>query len=197
MTRVKICGIRTFEAAEAATDAGAEYLGFNFVPESKRYIRTEDAGVIIEILRRKKAPLMVGVFQNAPISRVNEYAEDLGLDFVQLHGAEDAAYIQKIHVPVIKSFTLSDNPEKIEVAYLLLDRPEQGKGTMVNMDTARELAALYPLFLAGGLTPENVGEAVSFVRPFAVDVAQGIETDGRQDVLKIRMFIENAKQKNI
>ena len=148
MTRVKICGIRTFEAAEAATDAGAEYLGFNFVPESKRYIRTEDAGVIIEILRRKKAPLMVGVFQNAPISRVNEYAEDLGLDFVQLHGAEDAAYIQKIHVPVIKSFTLSDNPEKIEVAYLLLDRPEQGKGTMVNMDTARELAALYPLFLA-------------------------------------------------
>lgn len=193
MTKVKICGIRTLEAAEVAVLNGADFLGFNFVPTSKRRIDVTLADVIIKQIR-KSGTSIVGVFQNASVTEVNALIEKLGLDFVQLHGKEDSAYIQRMNVPVIKSFTLSDDPATIEAEYLILDREERGKGDMVDLVRAEDIARQFKIFLAGGLTPQIVAEAVRSVRPYAVDVAGGVETDGVQDTLKISSFIEHAKK---
>lgn len=195
MTLVKICGIRTIEAAVAALDAGADFLGFNFVPTSKRYIDPKDAEKIIEEIEISGVEL-VGVFQNEEFGKVNKIAASLGLDYVQLHGEEDNEYISKIDFPVIKSITLNDNPRLINAEYFLLDRKGR-TGDIVDLEKAAEMAKKFQIFFAGGLTPENVSEIVVKVQPFAVDVAGGIETDGVQDLDKIKLFIENAKEVNI
>ncbi len=189
--KIKICGIRTLVAAIAAVEAGADFLGFNFVPNSKRKITLFGAKEIVKRVKGKVS--FVGVFQNADSKEVNRIAEEVGLDFVQLHGQEDNLYIAKIKKPVIKSFTLLDNPESIQATYLMLDRVVQGQGDMVNIEKAKAYAKIFPLFLAGGLTPENVKEIVKRVQPCGVDVAGGIEVDGIQDLEKIRLFIERAK----
>ncbi len=189
--QVKICGIRSIEAAKAAVEAGAGFLGFNFVQSSKRYIIPTTALEIINSIRGKVK--IVGVFQNADIAEVNKIASNLKLDYIQLHGNEDKNYIDNVGVPVIKFITLDDQPEEIRADYFLLDRSKRGKGKMVNLEKATQLAANYPLFFAGGFTPDNVSMVVKQVKPFAVDVAGGIETDGYQDLEKIKLFIENAK----
>lgn len=189
--KVKICGVRTFEAAIVALDAGADFLGFNFVENSKRRITKQQAKKIADAVRRKI--MFVGVFQNQPLGEVNDVAKEIGLDFIQLHGKENNEYIQKVKRPVIKSFTLFDNPEAIKAKYLMLDRVVQGQGDVVNLEKAGELAKAHSLFLAGGLRPENVAEVVTKVRPYAVDVAGGVETNGVQDMEKIRLFIERAR----
>lgn len=189
--KVKICGIRNLEVAQAAVDAGADFLGFNFVPSSKRYIHPKDALNIIKLIRGKTK--IVGVFQNADINEVNQIASKLNLDLVQLHGTEDNEYINRVCVPVIKSITVYDQPEMTKAEYFLLDRPSRGKGEMVNFEKANQLAANFPIFYAGGLTPSNVSLVIRQVNPFAVDVAGGIETNNHQDVGKIKLFIRNAK----
>lgn len=189
--KVKICGIRTIKAAVAAFDAGADYLGFNFVKTSKRKISMEKAKEIASVVKGKVA--LVGVFQNAESIEVNRIAEEVGLDFVQLHGEEDNAYIEKMTRPVIKSFTVLDNPEIIQVKYLMLDRVVQGKGDIVDLEKAKTYARRFSLFFAGGLTPDNIGDIVKKVRPYAVDVASGVETNGEQNLEKIKLFIERAK----
>lgn len=194
-TKVKICGIRTIEAAKTAIEAGADFLGFNFVPTSKRYIDIKDAERIIEEIEISGVEL-VGVFQNQEPEKVNKIATSLGLDYVQLHGEEDNEYISKIDFPVIKSITLSDEPSLIKAEYFLLDR-EGRTGEVVDLEKAAEISKKFQIFFAGGLTPENVSEIVQKVQPFAVDVASGVETNGVQDLEKIKLFIENAKGENI
>jgi len=190
LVQVKICGIRTVEAAQAAVDAGADFLGFNFVPSSKRYIDPKSATEIINYIRGKIK--IVGVFQNSTATYVNKTASDLGLDLVQLHGNEDNGYINKIKIPVIKAIQINDKPEAIQAAYFLLDRPNR-KGRSVNLEKAAQLALKFDLFFAGGLNPDNVDNVIRRVRPFAVDVAGGIEKNGMQDIQKIKKFIKNAK----
>ena len=189
--KVKICGIRTMEAAQIAIDAGADFLGFNFVATSKRYINPINAKKIINLVKGKVT--VAGVFQDADLSYVNDLATNLGLDFVQLHGSEDNKYISQLNLPVIKSININDQPQKIHAKYFLLDRPDR-KGEMVNLETAAQLAAKFPIFFAGGLNPDNVIEVVKQVRPFAVDIAGGIETEGVQDIKKIKLFIKNVKE---
>lgn len=189
--KVKICGIRSIDAAITAIDAGANFLGFNFVPNSARYIPPALALEIINLVRGKTK--IIGVFQNAKIDYLKEIAEKLGLDFVQLHGKEDNDYIINVGVPVIKSFTIDDQAEKIKADYLLLDRVKRGQGELVDFDKAAKLALNFPLFYAGGLNPENVAEVIREVQPFAVDVAGGVETNGVQDIEKIELFIKNTK----
>lgn len=191
-TKVKICGIRTIEAAEVAIEAGADFLGFNFVPTSKRYIDPKDAEKIIAEIEISGVEL-VGVFQNEESGKVNKIATSLGLDYVQLHGDESNEYISKIDFPVIKSITLSDNPSLIKAEYFLLDR-EARVGDMVDLEKAAEMAKKIQIFFAGGLTPENVAEIIQTVQPYAVDVAGGIETDGVQDLEKIKSFIKNVRE---
>ncbi|MBI4008964.1 phosphoribosylanthranilate isomerase [Candidatus Roizmanbacteria bacterium] len=193
--KVKICGIRSVEAARAAVNAGADFLGFNFVPSSRRYIHPAIASGIINLV--SDTVKIVGVFQDAKVNEVNKIASDLKLDYIQLHGNENNEYINKVGIPTIKFITLDDQPEKIRSDYFLLDRPKRGKGKMVDLEKASQLAADFPLFYAGGLTPDNVLIVVKQVKPFAVDVAGGIETNGIQDIKKIIKFISNAKKISI
>jgi len=189
--KVKICGIRTIEAAKAAIDAGADFLGFNFVPTSKRFIDPQKALEIINSIGGQVK--IVGVFQNALVGNVIQIASNLGLDFVQLHGYENNNYIKALKTPVIKSITTYDQPQSIKADYFILDRVRRGEGEMVDLEKGAQLAFKLPLFFAGGLNSENVLEVVTKVRPFAVDVAGGVETDGVQDLEKIRLFVRNAK----
>lgn len=190
-TKVKICGIKTMTAAKAAVDAGADFLGFNFVTTSKRYINPAIALKIINLIRDQIK--VVGVFQDEKITNVNKIAPYLKLDFVQLHGSENNQYIKHLKLPIIKVIQINDNPKKYNADYFLIDRPCR-KGLMVNFEKAAQLAAKFPLFFAGGLNPGNVAEVIKKVRPFVVDVAGGIETDGHQDPEKIKIFIKNAKE---
>lgn len=192
--KVKICGIRTMEAAHEATHAGADFLGFNFVSTSKRFIQPKLAEEIIKLVKGQVQ--IVGVFQDASVAYVNEVASNLKLDFVQLHGHENNQYISQIKAPVIKSIHTDDQLQAIQAEYFLLDRSNRGKGEMVNLKKASQLASKFPLFFAGGLNSENVTDSIKKVRPFAVDVAAGIETDGVQDIQKIKKFIRNAKSIN-
>src|SRR5438270_537494 len=107
--KVKICGIRSIESAQAAIDAGADFLGFNFVKESKRYVYPIRAKKIIEALRSKNCEariMLVGIFQNLDIDEVNHITEFLELDFVQLHGEENMEYISKIKTNIIKAIVI-------------------------------------------------------------------------------------------
>ncbi|MBI2085735.1 hypothetical protein HYT74_00170 [Candidatus Daviesbacteria bacterium] len=190
--QVKICGIRTLAAAKTAINAGAEFLGFNFIPTSPRYISPKKAKEIIQYIKGKTK--IVGIFQNNGISQVNKTAKNLELDFVQLHGNENNEYINKIKFPVIKSIKINSKIAKMNSVYMLLDRNKQGEGETPDLKKAENLAAKFPIFYAGGLTPDNVAEIVRKIQPFAVDVAGGIETDGVQDIKKIKQFIKNAKE---
>lgn len=200
MTKVKICGIRSIETAQVAIEAGADFLGFNFVPTSKRYIDPSFAKTIIEAVKDKVQ--VVGVFQDADKEAITKICSLLSLDFVQLHGNETPVYCREIKVPVIKAFPLPQDFDyevissmfgAYDVAYYLVDRHVQGSGEQLAVDRVKPLGNMFPLFVAGGLTIDNVGQVVSEVQPFAVDVASGIETDGKEDHEKIKAFVKKAK----
>ncbi len=190
--KVKICGVRSADAAIAAVEAGADFLGFNFVPTSKRYISPSDALRIINQIKDRIK--IVGVFQDAKISYINAIVLKLGLDYVQLHGNEDQDYMKNISIPIIKSVKLTDQLQNIQAKYFLLDRVKRGEGKMVDFEQAAKLSANFPILYAGGLNPDNVAEVIERVQPFAVDVASGIEVDGVQDINKIKLFLKNAKE---
>lgn len=175
--KIKICGIRTLEAAQTAINAGADFLGFNFVESSKRYIKPEFAKQIIKII--DKQIRTVGVFQNAKTKYIDKIAKQLDLDFVQLHEKQ-----------IIKS-------TKSDLTYLLVDRITQGTGKIPNLYRAKDLARKSKIFFAGGLTLKNVSTIIKKVEPFAVDVAGGIETNEIQDNEKIKNFINKVKEINI
>lgn len=204
MVRVKICGITNLEDALAACEAGADALGFIFAPEAerrKRYIEVERARAIVEEL----PPFVttVGVCVNDPVEKLEEYLSFL--DLVQLHGEEPPEDCARIARRAIKAFraTPGFSPQSM-LAYptpaYLLDAysPDArgGTGECCDWDVARQAAALgRPLVLAGGLTVENVAEAVRQVRPYAVDTAGGVEqAPGVKDHERIREFIRNAKE---
>lgn len=200
-TLVKICGIRTLKAAQISVEAGADFLGFNFVPTSKRYISPVDAKAIIQKL--PKTISIVGVFQNESVDFVNTIISNLDLQFVQLHGEENQQFIKNIRgANVIKAFRL---PQKFSTqktvellrqfscSYFLLDRQIQSNGPMLDVDRVKIITTQFPIILAGGLTPENVHTAIFKGMPHGVDVASGIETDGKEDLQKIRQFVQGVK----
>lgn len=199
--KVKICGIQTLDAAQAAFDAGADFVGFNFVPISKRLIDSEVAKRIIDGL--PKGILKVGVFMNENLLRINKLVNYLTLDYVQLHGNESPDYIARIHnAAVIKTFALlsdfdvEETMEKMKTYkadYFLLDREVQGRGELLNLKKVERLTSVFPMILGGGLTPENVADAVKSAKPQAVDVAGGVETDGEKDKDKIIKFIQEVR----
>lgn len=206
--KVKICGIRHRESAEAAIEAGADFLGFNFVLSSQRYINPLKAKAIIDKVRKKTE--IVGIFQNTSVNEINELVTYLKLPIIQLYGNEDIQFIKKIKAEVIKVFHIPSNGEiqkGFHVSdenilgflqhdngnYILLDRALQGQGSMIDMERAKIIAEKYPTFIAGGLHPENVASVISQTQPYAVDVAEGIETNGVEDIRKIQEFIKKSK----
>lgn len=202
--KVKICGIQTLQDAKHAIDAGADYLGFIFVKSSKRYIEQVVAKKIISEVK-SEIPI-VGVFRDNELEEVNSLCEDLGVDFVQLHGEECPEFCEKVNRPVIKSFGLPpkfvvnniiQKMKRYDVQYYLLDRKKPGEGESLSLESSAKIAYSFPLFFAGGLTPENVGEVVRQVKPFAVDVISGVKTNSEFDFEKMKRFIENAKGVNI
>lgn len=210
--RVKICGIRTVEAAQAATTAGADLLGFNFAPISRRKVDVETAREAVEAIRAQ-SPLSAGIFVNQPVDEVARIARVVGLDYVQLSGSEDAAYCRQVAEasgrPIIKAIRLADPAEAEQldtfqaepaVHVLLADAAAKGSwggsGETWDWRLAVNVASRFPVLLAGGLTPENVSHAIAAVRPWGVDVASGVEANGHTDPEKVRAFIERAKESN-
>jgi phosphoribosylanthranilate isomerase len=199
---VKICGITSRLDAEAAIEAGADALGFIFFKQSPRYIAPAAAAQIIAKL--PTSVLKVGVFVDEPLERLNQIAEECGLNRMQLHGSESCDLCAHVGKPVIKAFRVKD-PLSLapmgdyRVSAFLLDSyvPGQfgGTGAKFNWDLAIQAKSFgTPIVLAGGLVPENVGDAVAKVVPWAVDVSSGVEfSPGVKDHAKVREFIRRAK----
>jgi len=200
--KVKICGITNFEDAIVAADAGADALGFIFYEPSPRCVTIETAAAIIR--RLPPAILKVGVFVNASEDLVSRTAKDCGLNFLQFHGSESPGFCLSFGIESMKAFQIRDASSLTPLAEYktrawLLDawspsRPG-GIGEIFNWDLAVQAGQLgRPIFLAGGLTPKNVGEAISKVNPYGVDVSSGVEASpGRKDHTKLKDFIQAAK----
>ena len=197
--RVKICGIRTMEEASAALDLGADAVGFNFWPKSPRYIEPDLARKIIVRL----SPLVscIGVFVNERPENVLETARTARLDGVQLHGDESADYCDSLEgIRIIKAVRVTDGLdlsvlEKFPATAFLLDTHIKGEyggtGRRFDWRLAAEAARRARIILAGGLTAENVGEAITTVRPFGVDVCSGVESvPGRKDLESMKLFMQ-------
>jgi phosphoribosylanthranilate isomerase len=199
--RVKICGITCREDALMAVEAGVDALGFVFYEKSPRFVTPQKAAAII----RDLPPFVqtVGLFVNEEAGQVNWSADFCGLDVVQLHGEEEPEYCVEINRRVIKAFRVQDSAslaglKRYQVAGYLLDAwsplAHGGTGQTFEWDLARSVASTGRLILAGGLTPENVAEAVRTVAPYGVDVSSGVEsTPGRKDPDKVIEFVRRAK----
>ncbi len=200
MVMVKICGITRSEDAIFASDCGADALGFVFYSNSLRYISPERAYSIIQKL--PSSIEKVGVFVNETPDRINSIVESAGLTAVQLHGDELPEFAEAIKVPVIKAIRIRDkNDIKVMAQYsvysFLLDSFTQnygGSGKRFDWNIAVEAKKFGRIILSGGLTPENVAEAIRIVEPWGVDVSSGVEVKpGVKDREKVREFIKNAK----
>ena len=197
---LKICGITRLVDALQAAEQGATALGFVFWEKSPRYITPERAAEIIAKL--PSAVTTVGVFVNEDIDRVQAIATTAGVTVVQLHGDETPEYGAWLDRPIFRSMTLVDADAVIEGwpigTPLLLDAADRerrgGTGVTVDWPRAAILARRRRVILAGGLTPDNVGEAIETVNPFGVDVSSGVEAaPGVKDVGKVTRFLENAR----
>lgn len=200
-TRVKICGITQYCDIPSIIAQGVDALGFIFVKSSPRYIEPEVARDLIRLL----PPFVdtVGVFMNEDPDEVNDIAQYCGLSFVQLHGSEPPQYCESINAPVIKALRVEGKDSLVFDLYrdvvkgFLLDTYQKDKagGTGKTFDWQLLKGAGGPadVILAGGLTPENVGEAIKTVRPYAVDINSGVESSpGRKDVALITRLVDEV-----
>lgn len=221
MTLVKICGVSEPRHARAAASFGADLIGVVFAP-SRRQVTMGQGRRISEALGPRAAPpsnatvaaveerlrvarpLLVGVFADQDADTINGIADECGLDLVQLSGSEPWEVCGLLDRPVLKCLKVREGQTAPEVlahvhggALLLLDPYVEGTyggaGVTLDWQVAAQVAEKEPVMLAGGLRPDNVARAVATVRPWAVDVSSGVESDGVKDVAKIRAFINAAK----
>ena len=195
--RVKMCGMHTLAAARAAEAAGADYIGFIFAQGSRRYAAPETAHEIAREMQRVKK---VGVFVDAPMAEVNQIADAVGLDYVQLHGHETAEIARMAERPVIKAYRYGDDfdaetanvyPAEIILVDSYVKGAAGGTGLTFHwQEAAREIARVTkPVLIAGGITAANVREAVETFHPFGIDVSGGLEEDGVKSKAKITAFM--------
>ncbi len=201
---VKICGVTNFEDAVNSVEAGADMLGFVFYEKSKRYIEPEEAAHIIREVSSFAS--CVAVFVNEDIEKIKKIVDQTMVDIVQLSGDESPEVCAKLRdfVPVIKSFKVKDEIflpnvlENYDVDFVHLDTYSAdeygGTGKTFKWDNVVGLSEKYKVILSGGLTPENVRDAILKVKPYGVDVSTGVEEyPGKKSVEKVKSFIENAK----
>lgn len=241
-TLVKICGLTNLDDARVAVEAGADLLGFIFYPKSPRYVAPETVATIVRTLRDDKvtrwqgdkgterepfghevtpapphpltpSPKTVGVFVNASVAEIDAIVAQVGLDFVQLHGNETAAWFAALGGRAYKAVRPADGAAAQAQAEqfaplsctdgpcLMIDAYDPqaygGTGKQTDWHVAATLARQYPrLLLAGGLTPANVVAAIDLVKPWGVDVASGVEAEpGRKDHAKVREFVRNVRSR--
>jgi phosphoribosylanthranilate isomerase len=206
MTKIKICGIKTLPDALAAIGAGADYLGFNFFARSVRFIGLDACAAITSVLRREHPGIkLVGVFVNSPLDEMRNILESCSLDLAQLHGDETPEVASALDGKAFKAFR--GVPQSIDgfarerAPALLVDASVKGSyggtGSTTDWPAAAELAKRYPLLLAGGLTPENVADALRQVRPWGVDVASGVEVpphSGEKSAVRMSAFVKAVKR---
>lgn len=200
--RVKICGITNAKDAELAADAGADALGFVFVPGTPRYIDPGAARGIINHLPPLVTP--VGVFADYPVEEVEQLMARCGLRTVQLHGSETPAYCQQITGSVIKAFRVGGGRpfpqlETYRVHAYLLDTFTEGKlggtGNTFPLELASHAKTFGRVMIAGGLTPDNVAQVIKAVQPYGVDVSTGVEAQpGRKDPQKLQDFLAAVRE---
>ena len=200
MTRIKMCGLRRPEDIGAVNGLQPEYVGFVFFPGSKRYVTPEAA-------RELKAGLApgiqaVGVFVDEAPETVARLLEEGIIDLAQLHGHEDEAYLARLRKltdrPLIRAFRIRSEEDALQAQASSADRIllDAGAGDGKTFDWSWLRAVTRPYFLAGGLNPENVARAVRELKPYAVDVSSGIETDGFKDIVKMRAFVRAVRMEN-
>jgi len=206
LVKVKICGITNSEDALAACEYGADALGFIFYKKSPRFIELERVKDIIKDL----PPFVttVGVFVDEDADRISEIADAAKLDIIQLHGSEPPEFCNVFKRKIIKAFKIQEQGargkgqeneiRRYTVSAYLLDTykegVEGGTGETFNWEIAKEAKGFGRIILAGGLTPQNVAEAVETVMPYGVDVSSGVEQKpGKKDLQKVKNFIERAK----
>jgi phosphoribosylanthranilate isomerase len=212
VTRIKICGLTQIEPALLAGQAGVDFIGLVFAP-SRRQVTPEKGRTLVQAVRGlAPRPQVVGVFVNRSAEEVNRIADHCSLDWVQLSGHESWAYCQKIKKPIIKvihvspGMTVEEVLSNIETGYRMLAQKEfvclldaevggayGGTGQAFDWGLARAVSARFPVMVAGGLTPTNVGQLLMAVKPWGVDVSSGVETDSQKDPAKIRAFIEAVR----
>lgn len=202
-TRIKICGIRDTDTAQAAVDAGADAIGLVFVDKSPRRVSVEQARAISALL--PDSVVAVGLFVDAPIQTIDQTMRDAELDVAQLHGHESLDTLDELSgyplwkaLPFDETFAFTaelwDHDPRVEA--LLVDTPPTtgltgGSGIAFDWTGLNQYRQRFakPLILAGGLTPENVGDAIAAARPYAVDVSSGVESQrGVKDPLRIQAF---------
>jgi phosphoribosylanthranilate isomerase len=203
--KVKVCGITNAEDAWAAVEAGADALGFIFYEQSPRYVVPAVASRIIAELPPLIMP--VGVFVNEGMATVRSIMDTCGLAMAQLHGDEHASYCRELSRPAMKALRLKDRGSLLALAEyqgrggvrgFVLDTFSElaygGTGQVTDWALAADVAKSTRILLAGGLTPDNVAEAIRTVRPYGVDVSSGVESaPGKKDHAKIRAFLEAVR----
>lgn len=197
MIKIKICGLQSEDDISYANELKPDYIGFVFLKGRRRYISPEKAAHLRELLN--SSIQCVGVFVDEPIENVISLLNNEIIQVAQLHGNEDEAYAKQLREscgkPIIKAFIIQ-NEDDIKRAlaydcdYLLLDN---GLGTGKTFDWSLIQNIDKPFFLAGGLTPDNVQEAISLTQPYGVDTSSGVETDYHKDYNKIKAFIDAVR----
>lgn len=200
LSKIKICGLRRECDIEYANRLMPDYIGYVFWQRSRRYVTAEQAAGLTAKLDRDITP--VGVFVDEEPQRVAQLVSGGAIRVIQLHGHEDEAYLERIRgmtdAPVIKAFKIRSRQD-IELAnsypadFILLDN---GCGTGQAFDWQLILWMKRPFFLAGGLTINNVSDAIEKYQPYAVDISSGVETDGYKDCGKMQQFVEKCRWHN-
>ncbi len=193
LTKVKFCGLTRTEDVETVNELKPEYIGFVFWEKSKRNIKPENAKMLKSLLHEDIK--VVGVFVDEDIENITHLSDEGIIDVIQLHGKENDDYIKRIKKltgkPVIKAFKIKSEEDILRANeniadFVLLDA---GMGEGKSFDWKLIKGMNRPYFLAGGLDPDNVEEAVKTLKPFAVDVSSGIETEGKKECEKMRDFL--------
>ncbi len=200
MTRIKFCGLTRACEIEAANELRPEYVGFVFAPKSRRYVAPEKAKELKQLLAG--GIQAVGVFADGRPETVAALLNSGVIDLAQLHGHEDGDYIRRLralsHKPVIQAFRIGNRQdaaaaEESAADYILLDS-RAGTGTVFDRNLIWNIKR--PYFLAGGLSAENVEEAIAFLHPYAVDVSSGIERDGKKEKGKMADFAAAVRKEH-
>ena len=192
MTKVKICGLSTQGAVEAAVSAGADYIGFVFAP-SKRQVTVEQAAELAKFIPSHIQK--VGVFVSPSRAELLEAIDKVGLDFVQVHGQVVDKLFENLPCGSIQAVQVDEGGHvpNSQADYLLFDAPVAGSGQTFDWGQLDTTELAQPFFIAGGLNEDNVARAIQYFSPYAVDVSSGVETNGQKDHEKIRRFIERVK----